>query len=88
MKRYIRSNQHVSNYPEYIEVKDDATWLKYKKLHTYVSDDGETCCYYVIMNNDPYYIVTSQISLYPNGHLTFLWNGYDQPYNAEWREVQ
>ena len=88
MKRYIRSNQHVSNYPEYIEVRKNGrdTWMKYKKLHTYVSDDGENCCYYT--NKDSYSIATSWISLYPDGHLTFLWNGYEQPYNAEWRVIQ
>lgn len=56
-------------------------WVVYKK--DYEHEDGG-CYYYSEDNSSP---VTSQfVSLYPDGSLTYLWDGVEKPFNKEWRE--
>lgn len=76
--RYIKSNTFT--YPQYIEVERNPNiWVKYKKL--YEHEGGG--CYYT--TSDDYSPVTSFISLYPDGHLTYLWNGVEKAWSKNWR---
>lgn len=79
-------------YPEMIEVHENSDyanhWQRYKKLHTYMDGDTQACYYIEDGFDEGGSPVTSQISMYPDGHLTFLWNGTDNKYDAEWRKCK
>lgn len=81
MKRYIRSNSYFSNFPERIEIEVyPGDWKVYVKQ--YEHDDGG--CYYRCKDiSDP--MISSFVSLYPDGTLTFLWNGVEKKWDRRWR---
>lgn len=70
-------------YPDkiYIEVYPET-----KKGYIYYKDyehENGGCYYRSKDNTNP--IDGAFISLYPDGHLTFLWNGVEKPYNRKWK---
>lgn len=72
-------------YPDMIEVElypETHTWERYKKAYEH---EGGGCYYWSI---DPHpSVVTAQISLYPDGHLTYTWNARENLLNHPWRPV-
>ena len=91
MKRMIRSNYYetggdANQYPKYIEIHELSNkrniWKKYKKLYEH---EGGGCYYTAV---DEYTPVTSWISIYPDGHVTYLWDGRESEYRAEWRPAR
>lgn len=68
------------DYPNVIEVQFSANTYRYNKQ--YEHENGG--CYYVSTESE---IVTSWLSLYPDGHMTFLWNGRENPIDCKWKEV-
>ena len=47
--------------------------------------EGDGCYYRSEENTDP--VTGSFISLYPDGRLTYLWDGVEKPLNREWHEI-
>lgn len=88
-KTYVKSSSITASemFPDEISIKlyPDAPsryqWATYKKDYEH---EGGGCYYYCKDTFDP---LTSQfVSLYPDGSLTFLWNGVEKPLNKEWKK--
>jgi hypothetical protein len=72
------------NYPERIFIQtlsDDSGYIYTKD---YEHENGG--CYYSSKDN-PSPIDSVCISLYPDGHLTYLWNGIEKEYNHKWFKI-
>ena len=72
-------NSLVQVFPEKIMIyKYNKYPIEYRKQYEH---DGGGCYY---RNDDPNdYITWSFVSLYPNGKLTYLWNGIEKEWNAD-----
>lgn len=87
MKLYIKSSTDFE-FPEYIEIKMYPNgvnpWVMYKKTYEH---EGGGCYYDAVDPRDREYDAVSgtYVSLYPDGRLTYLWNGRENPLNREWR---
>ena len=86
MKRWIHAAEELYRFPEKI-------WIEvYPETHNgyeYVKDyehEGGGCYYRSPENDDP--IAGSFVSLYPDGRLTYLWNGQEKPLNREWYPIE
>lgn len=86
MKRYIRSSEHIADsFPDMIYIE---TYPETHKGYTYKKDylhEGGGCYYHSDENDNP--VDGCFVSLYPDGHLTYLWDGVEKPFNRDWREV-
>ena len=81
----IESNKRVSTFPEKIFILNYPSTNKgYVYTKDYAHENGG-CYYSADANSSP--VDGGFISLYPDGHLTFLWNGVEKPYNHDWFEV-
>ena len=81
----IESNKKVSTFPEKIFI---LSYPSTNKGYVYTKDyvhEGGGCYYSASANSSP--VDGGFISLYPDGHLTFLWNGVEKLYNHDWFEV-
>lgn len=84
MKRWIHSSVDSKMFPNSIEIEVyPDKWITYNKQ--YEHEDGG-CYYNTDESSDP--ITSTFVSLYPDGHLTFLWNGKESDWNKEWRPAQ
>lgn len=73
------------SYPNNILIeKYPNNWIEYVKH--YEHENGG--CYYKEKEQSTDFITGSFISLYPDGHLTFLWNGVESNWNKAWKEVK
>lgn len=90
MKRYMRTSEvdymldidrTDYQYPQVIEIeKYPNKWVTYTKMHAH---EGGGCYYKCNDRND---VITGVfVSLYPDGHLTYLWDGYEHDWNRPWR---
>ena len=69
-------------YPESILIeKFPNTWIEYQKMYEHAKNG----CYYEekIYSND--FITGNFISLYPDGKLTYLWNGIEHEWNVKYK---
>lgn len=72
-------------FPEMIRVElypNTHRWVTYERFYEH---EGGGCYYNAIDDDDV--ITSTYISLYPDGHLTYLWNGKESPLNYPWEEV-
>jgi len=70
-----------AEYPQTIEIElYPNTWVEYTKMYEH---EGDGCYYQTQEDNNP--ITSTYISLYPDGHLTYLWNGIEKNFNVAWR---
>lgn len=84
MKRYIKASE-VYTFPEKIWIEMyPKTHNGYEYTKQYEHEDGG-CYYRSVENRDP--ATGAFISLYPDGRLTYLWNGIEKPLNREWHEI-
>ncbi len=81
MKRYIKSNEFV--FPEEIEIERyPGKYIVYHKQYEHAGGG----CYY--KNDDPNdWCFGNSISLYPDGHLTYLFKGRERDYDVNWRYI-
>ena len=80
MKRYIKSS--TVDFPPIIEIEvypDE--WCIYKRSYEH---EGGGCYYHSDECTDP--VIKNFVSLYPDGRLTFLWNGVESNLDRNWRE--
>lgn len=86
MKRWIHASEEGCSFPEKIWIE---LYPETHNGHEYVKDyeheDGG-CYYRSPENDDP--ITGSFVSLYPDGRLTYLWNGQEKLLNREWHIVE
>ncbi len=68
------------SFPEKIFIKRDNKFVEYHK--DYEHEKGG--CYYRNDNEDDW-MFGNGISLYPDGHLTYLWNGREEIWNTEYK---
>ena len=70
------------NFPDCILIeKYSNKWYEYHKH--YEHEKGG--CYYD-SDDELDYVTGGWISLYPDGHLTYLWNGIEKIWNVNWKE--
>lgn len=85
MKRYIRSARIADSFPDEIFIEmypQTHRGYIYKKDYLH---EGGGCYYHSAENNSP--VDGCFVSLYPDGHLTYLWNGVEKPLNRDWKEI-
>ena len=71
----------MANYPNRILIeKHPNNWKEY--YIQYEHEGGG--CYYSSDDKDDV-LFSTYISLYPNGRLTFLWNGIESTWNVKWK---
>lgn len=85
MKRWIHAKSEIINFPETISIllyPTTDTWVTYTKDYEH---EGGGCYYRTKDSSDP--VLSNFVSLYPDGSLTYLWEGVEKPLNHKWREV-
>ena len=67
------------DFPESIYIDIEGRRYLYKKMYEH---DKGGCYYRTTEHDDP--LTSSFISLYSDGHLTFLWNGIEKDWAQSW----
>lgn len=71
-------------FPEKIEIEAYADkWYPYERQYEH---EKGGCYYRIAEGNSIDFVVDSFVSLYPDGHLSYLWNGTEHDWNKKWRE--
>ncbi len=71
------------DYPDSILIeKHPNKWVEYIKQYEHENNG----CYYNEKEHTEDFLTGCFISLYPDGHLTFLWNGIEQTWDRKWKE--
>lgn len=79
MKKYVRSSDFT--FPNTIQIElYPNKWYTYTKM--YEHEDGG--CYYQTYEDDNP-ITSAFVSLYPDGRLTYLWNGVEKAFDVNWK---
>ena len=71
------------NYPNNILIeKSPDTWIEYVKQYEHENNG----CYYREKEHTEDWLTGSFVSLYPDGHLTYLFNGFENNWDIRWKE--
>lgn len=86
MKRWIHAKEEVYEYPEKIFIELYPSTHKGAVYEKQYEHEGGGCYYRTREDNNP--VTSNFVSLYSDGHLTYLWNGSEKDWNREWRTVK
>lgn len=84
-KRIREDYNTLKSFPDRIFIElFPSTHKGYVYTKDYEHENGG-CYYHSKENDNP--VTGAFVSLYPDKHLTYLWNGVEKPLNCDWHEV-